>query len=97
MDEKEEAKAILRNKYQWSEAAIKAALNPTLRQAKDRGFINWEGEEVNPEQISSLRFLKDEGWEVSKIAKAISKPEAQIAKVLSNRKMLGDFIDEQDK
>jgi len=97
VNEKEEAKTILMNKYNWDEKAVRAALNPTPRQAKDRGFLTFQGEEVNPEQVSAIRFLKDEGWDLHKIALAVPVPEAQVAKVLYNRKILGDIIKEQDE
>ena len=92
MNEKEEARQILMNKYQWSKEAIRLALNPTTREAKDRPFLRFDGEELTPEQANIVRFLRDEGWELPKIALALSVPDAQVGKLLYNRKVLDEMI-----
>jgi len=95
MDEKDEAKQILSTKYQWSKEALRRALNPTPKEARDRPYVRFEGEELTPEQANAIQLLRNEGWELRKIALALSVPDAQVAKFLYNRKMLGDSIEKQ--
>jgi hypothetical protein len=95
MTEKDEVTQILSTKYQWSKGAVRRALNPTPKEAKDRPFLRFEGEELTPEQVNAIQFLRREGWELPKIALALSISDAQVAKFLYNRKMLGDTIKKQ--
>jgi len=95
MNEKDEARQLLLTKYQWNKEAVRLALNPTSKEAKDRPYVRFEGEELTPEQANAIQFLRREGWELPKIALALSVPDAQVAKFLYNRKMLGDSIEKQ--
>ena len=54
--------------------------------------MRFEGEELTPQQANIIQFLRKEGWELPKIALALSVSDAQVGKVLYNRKMLGDII-----
>jgi hypothetical protein len=95
MNEKEEAKRILITKWHHSEEQARMAIYPTRKEAKDRPFLRFEGEELSPEQANAIRCLRDEGWELPKIALALSVPDAQVGKLLYNRKVFGDIIKKQ--
>lgn len=65
----------------WGEGAVKAALEPTSRQARDRAAIPIA--EVNPEQHAAILCLYREGWRLHDIGLAIPVPESEIGKVLT--------------
>lgn len=74
-----EARKILLDN-EWTEGAIKRALNPTPRQARERAFIPIAN--VNPEQHAAIRALHLKGWGAHDIGLVIPVPEAEIARVL---------------
>ena len=75
----DEARELLRN-LGWGEDAVEAALNPTLEQARDRGYLPIAN--VNPEQHSAIQMLHREGWGSHDISLVIPVSETEIVRVL---------------
>ena len=74
------AHLILRSQA-WEKETIEAALNPTAKQAEDRGMLPVA--DVNPEQHSAIKLLHSLGWGSHAIAQAMPVNEADIARVIS--------------
>jgi len=79
INKKEAARKILLE-LGWSKDAIKAALDPSPDQAKERAFMPVAG--VNPEQHGAIQWLRNHGWGSHDISLAVPVTEAEIARVL---------------
>jgi hypothetical protein len=81
----------------WDELAIRQALHPRMRAGRvvsegGRSFIPIA--QVNPEQFAAITWLFRVGWDVHKIAEAVPVPEAEVARLLTTRKHLDDWVSE---
>lgn len=88
---------ILKEKWCWSEAAIRCALNPTRKESAERPAVSIKGVELNPERLQAVRILHHDGWPTSDIAKALGVSERKVSRYVSVMCRIREMIAEVSK
>jgi len=79
----------------WGEDSISRALNPTPKQAAERGMIPMA--DMNPEQWNAIELLKIDGWAFEDIAKALPVPASEIVRQYRAKQALAEYAEREEE